>query len=161
MMLFCQLTLSGEAQTGDVSTVSVGGVDVSADHIEGLELQFGTESSGRAVNASTGARRGASVILPLRLLKRIDRTTPAFYRCHHRNGVVDGTFKLFDNDPDSGETRHRFSLDITQGAITAIRSSVATAPAPPGPPMSEWIEIQPRTITIRDEVHSTEYLREG
>jgi hypothetical protein len=66
---FAQLTWNGSAFEGDTSVGSIGGTDVSADHIELFAVSWGTQLGSR------GQQQEARVE-PILLTKPLDRTTP-------------------------------------------------------------------------------------
>lgn len=153
---YASLSVAGSELTGDVSVSQLGGVDVSSGHIELFEVHFGTR-----IGTEGQAHRAASrrTILPVRLVKRLDQTTPRLYQALKQNVRVDGDVKMFDNDPDTGETRHRFTLRISQARITLVETWT------PNPfdadqsnrPPHELVEMVPHTIAYVDEVHSVEF----
>lgn len=149
-------TLGGTALNGDVTMATIGGVDVSADHMEVYELRFGTRISteGQAHRASSHRR-----ILPVRFMKRIDQTTPLLYQGLKQNQRLDGDIKIFDNDPDSGETRHRFTVRLTQARVLSIESTLPDAfdADESNRPPYEVVECVPHTIAYVDEINSAEF----
>ena len=153
---YCAFTLNGTALDGDSTMNEIGGVDVSADHIEGYKLTFGTRvgTEGQSHRASSHRR-----ILPVRINKRIDATTPLLYQGLKENQRLDGDIKIFDTDPDDGATRHRFTVRITQARILGIESQVPDAfdADESNRPPSEVLEVVPHTIAYIDEIHSTEF----
>ena len=153
---YAAFELAGSALSGDVSMATIGGVDVSADHLELYEVRYGTRISteGQAHRASSHRR-----ILPVRFLKRIDQTSPLLYQGLKQNQRLDGAIKIFDNDPDSGETRHRFTVTLTQARILAIESYIPDAfdaDESNRPPL-ETVEVVPHTIRYTDEINATEF----
>ena len=155
-LFYCELTLNGSALTGDVTMSEIGGVDVSSDHIEGLELHFGTRMD--TMHGGSG-RSGKRTMDPVRICKPIDRTTPLLYQGLAQNQTVDGDIKLFDTHPDSGETRHRFTFRLTKARISAVTSTSPDAIATENTarPAYEWLELAPHTIAYIDEVNSIEF----
>ena len=153
---YCAFELGGAALSGDTTMAEIGGVDVSADHIEGYELKFGTRVSteGQAHRASSHRR-----ILPVRIMKRIDQTTPLLYQGLKQNQRLDGDIKIFDNDQDSGATQHRFTVRLTQCRILAIESCVPDAfdADESNRPPYEVFELVPHTIAYVDEINSQEF----
>ena len=153
---FASFTLAGTALAGDVTMSTIGGVDVSADHIEIYEVKFGTRvgTEGQAHRASSHRR-----ILPVRIMKRMDATTPTLYQGLKQNQRLDGDIKIFDNDPDSGETRHRFTVRLTQARILSIESCTPDAfdADESNRPAYEVVELVPHTIDYVDEINSTEF----
>lgn len=159
---YAELTLDGNALSGDVSLSTLGGVDVSSDHIECFEVRWGARWGAEVREQRTvsrTARPEPSSLLPVSLLKPVDRTTPLFYRGLRESHRVSGDIKLFDNDPDSGETRHRFTIRITDGRIQSIQSVSPDAldPALANRLPSETVEILPRIIAYMDEIDGIEY----
>lgn len=153
--LYCAFSLAGTALSGEVTMTSVGGVDVSTDHIEGYELHFGRriDHDGTTSRAS-GPRR----IEPVRLCKRADATTPLLYQELAQNQRLDGDIKLFDVDPDSGETRHRFTVRLTQSRIVGVHTTSPDVldPDTKNRPITEWLDLVPHTMAYIDEVNGTE-----
>ena len=153
---FVAATLNGSALAGDTTMATIGGVDVSADHFEGYELKFGTSvgTEGQAHRASSHRR-----IHPVEIMKRIDQTTPLLYQGLKQNQRVDADIKIFDNDPDDGSTRHRFTVRITQARILSIQSCNPDAfdADESRRPAYEVIQMVPHTIAYVDEVHSAEF----
>jgi hypothetical protein len=72
---------------------------------------------------------------------------------------IDGDIKIFDNDPDSGETRHRFTIRLTQAEVVGISSNLPDAfdADDANRPPYEYIQIQPGILTWVDEINSVEY----
>jgi type VI secretion system secreted protein Hcp len=156
---YAQLSLNGTALSGDVAVAEMGGVDVSADHIEVNEVRWGA-----AVPAtSTTARYGKPELQPIVLLKRVDQTTPMLYQGLFTNMSVDGDIKLFEPDPDNGNTRHRFTIKIAKARIRSIASwSPDTLdPAELARPAREVVTIAAASVNWRDEVYGTEYQRDS
>lgn len=149
-------TLGGTALAGDTTMATIGGVDVSADHMELYEVKWGTRvgTEGQAHRASSHRR-----ILPVRIMKRIDQTTPLLYQGLKQNQRLDGDIKIFDNHPDSGETRHRFTVRLTQARILSIESCTPDAfdADVSNRPPYELVELVPHTIDYVDEVNSIEF----
>lgn len=154
--LYCAFELGGTALSGDVTMTTIGGVDVSTDHIEGYELHFGTrvESEGTAHRASSRRR-----IEPVRLCKRTDATTPLLYQGVAQNQRLDGDIKIFDVNPGTGETRHRFTVRLTQSRIVGVNTASPDVldPETTNRPVTEWLELIPHTIAYIDEVDGTEF----
>ncbi len=122
--VYCALTIDGVALSGRVIEFEVGGVDVSQDHLTGLELHYGS-STGERRTTGTPIRLGRAMIAPVRLMKPTDQATPELYRAHAENRIVAGVFKMFGLDPVTGETLHVFSLTMTDARIASIASSAS------------------------------------
>jgi type VI secretion system Hcp family effector len=155
---YASLTANGTPLFGDVSITSIGGVDVSSDHIELHEVLWGAR-----IGTEGQSRRAATerVPLPLSLTKPVDSTTPELYQALARNADIAGEIKIFDTNPEDGTTRHRFSLLLQRARIASI-SSVAPGPfRQEGPDRPyEVVELVPHTLTYRDVVNGKEYTDE-
>lgn len=156
---FAALTVNGSALSGDVSLASIGGVDVSSDHIEVAEVRFGAQMA--TLDSSPGRIRGARRILPVRLVKRLDGSTPDLYRALATNATVAGEVKIFDTNPEDGSTRHRFTVTISGARILSVQSATPNAWDDDAPTLaSEVVELVPHTITYTDVVNAREYTDE-
>ena len=151
---FAQLTWNGTAFSGDTSVVSIGGVDVSTDHVELFAVSWGTQVGSQISRGQQQLHVG-----PVVLTKPLDGTTPLFNQAMVQNAVIAGEIKIFDTSPDDGTTRHRFSLTIGGGRVIGIES-LKPDPLEPasraGGPV-DMIEIVPHTITYTDHIDSTEF----
>lgn len=153
------LTYNGTAFSGDVSVTTIGGVDVSADHIELYEVKWGTRvgTEGQSHRATTHRR-----VLPIQIMKRVDQTTPELYQALTTNATIAGDIKIFDTNPEDGTTRHRFTITLSGGRILAVESrnpDAFDADVSNRPPY-EVVEIVPHTITYTDVVNSKEFTDE-
>lgn len=153
---YANLTVNGTALQGDTSIAVIGGVDVSADHIELFEVRWGS------VMPTGGSARGRLDMQPVVLTKRIDQTTPLLYKAMAENSRLDGEIKLFDTHPDSGETRHRFTLIVMRGRVQSIASASPDSldPALASRPAREVLTLTVGSLTYQDEVASVSYTQE-
>lgn len=156
---YAALKANGTALAGDTTMTSIGGVDVSADHIELYQVKWGTRvgTEGQAHRSSSHRR-----ILPIQIMKRVDQTTPILYQTLTQNQTVEGEIKIFDTNPEDGTTRHRFTITIAGARILSVEScspDAFDADVSNRPPY-EVIELVPHTITYTDMIGSTEYTDE-
>lgn len=152
---YAELTANGDTLDGNTSVSDIAGVDVSSDHIECFSVSWGS----RLNTASSTRRRGRVTKLPVTLLKPIDKTTPLLYQAMAKNQRIDGTVKIFDIDPESGVTRHFFTINLERAMIISLESispntlsSDTTASLP-----SEQVELSAYTLTYIDEINGIEY----
>ncbi len=156
---YAALTYNGSALAGDVTITTIGGVDVSADHMELYQVKWGCRvgTEGQSHRASSHRR-----IQPIQIMKRIDGTTPELYQALTQNQTIAGDIKIFDTNPEDGATRHRFTITISGARILAIEScspDAFDADVSNRPPY-EVVELVPHTITYTDVVNSKEYTDE-
>lgn len=153
--VYAAFKLGDTALSGDTTLTHIGDVDLSAGHIELLELNFGGErdlgKDGRP------KRAGRHRLLPLRLVKRMDQTTPLLYRALSRGETLAGEIKLFDPDPATGELRHRFGVTVGEGRIIAMTTTSPEAldPEDANRPAYDFLEIWPASLVYADHVHGT------
>jgi type VI secretion system Hcp family effector len=153
---YAQLTANGNSLTGETTQSSIGNVDVSADHIELYAVDWGSRF---APGESTTTRlRTSRIIDPIRLMKRVDQTTPSFFQALKENHTIAGQIRFFDTGVD-GATRLRFTLTISRARVLSVQGQLRDAlePTNSGRPVLETIEILPQSVTYTDEVYSTEY----
>ena len=127
---YVAMTLNGEAITGEVTLATIGGVDVSANHLECTAIN----------HEIFGGDTGKLGHTPFKMIKRVDKASPLLYRALDNNETVTATIKYFNNDPDSGVTKHFFSAVLTGGRVSAIRQWIPNSLDPTGaffPPMEE------------------------
>lgn len=156
---YARLTVNGEALQGDTTVQTLGGVDVSSDHIEVYELKWGSA----APAAESGGRTGRVAMLPVLITKRIDHSTPRLYQALVTNGQVEGDIKIFDTSADDGSTRHRFTLVLGRSRLQSISSSSPDSldPEVSARPPREVVAIIATSLTYRDEIHGVEFVHEN
>ena len=154
---YAAFTINGTAISGDTTVASAGGVDVSSGHIELYSVEWGARIEGQARRAASSRQ-----ILPIRIHKRIDQSTPDFYRALAQNAALAGEIKIFDMNPEVATIRYRFRITISGARVISAesRSPGALEPANSNRPPYEVIEIVPHTVTYTDVVHSKEYTDE-
>ncbi len=154
LQAYAAFTLGGVELSGETTANSVGDVDVSHGHVEILELNFGAERQG-----SNKKRAERHRLIPLRLVKRTDQTTPLLYRGLSQGQILEGEIKLFDANPDSGEIRHRFSVSLGQAQIVSMTTTSPDVydPEDANRPVYDFLEIVAGSIVYADRVHGVEF----
>lgn len=72
-------------------------------------------------SGATGRRR----YQPLRIVKRIDRSTPLLLKHFAENSQMRGTFRFYRPNPDgSGDTQQHFTVEIREAAVGSVRQMV-------------------------------------
>jgi type VI secretion system Hcp family effector len=142
---YAQLYIDGQALDGDTTLSSIGGVDVSSGYIEIYQMDQALVAKAKSA--------------PIAIMKRLDQTTPKLAQAIAEEKTISGQILLFDNDPDSGETRHRFSiyLDNAQVVKSAILMPDAFDASQSNKPVVEHVQINPGSYTLVDELNSAEY----
>lgn len=145
---YAALTVNGTALDGDTTMTEIGGVDVSSDHIEIYQIDHSMLHAGKNRTESG----------PFVLMKRIDQTSPILLSALADGFRVDGDIKIFDTDLQSGQTRHRFTIRITQGRVVGIETKLPDAfdASESNRPPVEYIQIELQSYWLVDEVHATE-----
>lgn len=143
---YAELTLDGVPLDGDVTQATIGGVDVSANHLEIYRYD--------QLNALAEKGKG-TVVGPLTLLKRIDRASPLLIQALLTKQRVAGTLKIFDNDPDTGETRLRYTVELVDGQVSAVEQTIPDAfdPEQATRPPLEVLRIEPGALIWTDEIN--------
>jgi type VI secretion system Hcp family effector len=157
--VYAELTINGTELTGETTLATIGDVDVSSGHIEIYELNFGAERALRE-----GSRSGRSIgrhqLMPLRLVKRTDRSTPLLYEALSRGRRIDGEIKLFDAHPETGEIHQHFAITLAQARLTAMTTTSPDVfdPEDSNRPVYDFLELLPNTITYTDVLHGIEFM---
>jgi type VI secretion system secreted protein Hcp len=91
-----------------------------------------------AREASSGMASGERTYEPVRIVKRIDKSSPLLAKALCNNEVIEATYKFYRPNPaGDGTTEHHFTVEIQEGriaSITRISPDVidpASANAPP------------------------------
>lgn len=115
--IYVQMTINGQPLSGSVSIASMGGVDVSVNHIEGHGFYH-------ELVALSGDRGIKLQPAPITFTKRIDDTTPQLMQAWAQGQAIDAAFKFFERHPDDGSVRLLQVYVIQQGAIAAVRTEM-------------------------------------
>ncbi len=125
------LTANGTKIDGD-STIA------SMDRENSIECLSFEDSVRTAREASSGMATGDRTYEPVRITKRIDKSSPLLAKALCNNEVVEGTFKFFRPNPaGDGTTEQFFTVVIEEGRVgscTRVSPDVidpASASAPP------------------------------
>jgi type VI secretion system secreted protein Hcp len=115
---------------------------------ESTQLSLGRENSIECLSfrdsvrtareQSSGVASGRRTYEPVRITKRIDKSSPLLAKALTMNEVVEGVFKFFRPNPaGDGTTEHFFTVEIKEGRISQINRvspdtiDPASATAPP------------------------------
>jgi type VI secretion system secreted protein Hcp len=108
-----------------------------------------------AREAGSGMATGRRTHEPLRIVKRIDKSSPLLCKALRANEVIEGTFKFFRPNPDGdGTTQHYFTVAIKAGRVASYTQSspLAFDPASANQPASEEVTFVFGEITWTFEI---------
>ncbi|MCA9693908.1 MAG: type VI secretion system tube protein TssD [Nannocystaceae bacterium] len=137
------LTANGKAVEGE-STITTLGREGS---IECVEFE---DRSVVEVNQATGRPLGQRQHQPLRIVKRIDQSSPILAQAMCKNEVIAGSFDFYRPHPEGDGTEQKFfTVEVEGGYITEIRrhSPDCSNPAQTRAEPSEEVRLTYHTIT--------------
>jgi type VI secretion system secreted protein Hcp len=108
------LTANGSKIDGDSTLESLN----RENTIECLSFQ---DSVRTAREASSGMASGERTYEPIRITKRIDKSSPLLAKALCNNEVIEGTFRFYRPNPaGDGTTEQFFTIEIQEGRIGSI-----------------------------------------
>jgi len=108
------LKVNGKDIAGESTQKSLG----RENSIECLTFQHSTTS---ARDATTGLATGRRQYQPIKIEKRIDKSTPLLYKAMTENAVCEGEFKFYRPNPSGdGTTEQFYSIKVTGARVTEI-----------------------------------------
>jgi len=114
MTIHLYLTANGTKIDGD-STIQ------SMDRENSIECLSFEDSVRTAREASSGMASGERTYEPVRITKRIDKSSPLLAKSLCNNEVIEGTFKFFRPNPaGDGTTEQFFTVAIEEGRVASI-----------------------------------------
>jgi len=137
------LKANGQDIQGESSQTSLG----RENSIECVEFQ---DSVRTAREHGSRAAVGRRVHAPIRIVKRIDKSSPLIAKALCRNERVDAEFKFFRPNPNGdGTTEQFFTVKLENGRVDSIErlSPNALDPAEAKAPPLETVSIVYHTIT--------------
>ncbi len=128
------LKANGSDVAGENTQTSLG----RENSIECLTFE---QAANTAREAGSGMATGRRQYAPLKILKRIDKSSPLLWKALTENQVVEGTFKFYRPNPTGdGTTEQFYSVAIKQGRIASLREFVPNTIVPASstePPLEE------------------------
>lgn len=131
MTVHLYLTANGTKIDGD-STI------LSMDRENSIECLSFEDSVRTAREASSGMASGERTYEPVRIVKRIDKSSPLLAKALCNNEVIEATFKFYRPNPaGDGTTEQHFTVEIQESRIASITRvspdviDPASANAPP------------------------------
>ena len=109
------LKANGEDIKGDSTVTSMGREDT-------IECLYFEDSVRTARERSTGMASGRRTFEPIRIMKRIDKSSPLLARALCNNETCEGEFKFFRPSPKGdGTTEHFYTVAISDARIASIK----------------------------------------
>ena len=114
MTVHLYLTANGTKIDGD-STI------LSMDRENSIECLSFEDSVRTAREASSGMASGERTYEPIRIVKRIDKSSPLLAKSLCNNEVIEATFKFFRPNPaGDGTTEQHFTVEFQEGRIGSV-----------------------------------------
>jgi len=108
------LTANGTKIDGD-STI------LSLDREDTIECLSFVDSVRTAREASSGMATGERTYEPIRIAKRIDKSSPLLAKALCNNEVIEATFKFYRPDPaGSGTQEHFYTIEIEEARVASV-----------------------------------------
>jgi type VI secretion system secreted protein Hcp len=117
------LKANGTAIDGQSTQTSVG----RDKSIECIEFEHEVDT---AREAASGIATGRRTYRPLKIVKRIDKSTPLIAKALVTNQMIEGKFLFFRPNPlGDGTTQQFYSVEIGQGRVASIKQFVPNTTA--------------------------------
>lgn len=114
MTVHLYLTANGTKIDGDSSILSL-------DRENSIECLSFEDSVRTAREASSGVASGERTYEPIRVVKRIDKSSPLLAKALCNNEVIEAGFKFFRPSPaGDGTTEQFFTVEIQEGRIASV-----------------------------------------
>ncbi len=118
------LKANGQAIQGQSTQTSLG----RENSIECFEYEQEVDT---AREAASGMATGRRTYRPLRILKRIDKSSPLIEKALVLNQVIEAEFKFFRPNPlGDGTTQQFYTVHIKQGRIATVKQFVPNTQGP-------------------------------
>jgi type VI secretion system secreted protein Hcp len=134
MTVHLYLTANGTKIDGD-STI------LSMDRENSIECLSFEDTVRTAREASSGTASGERTYEPVRIVKRIDKSSPLIAKALCNNELIEATFKFYRPNPaGDGTTEQHFTVYIEEGrvaSVTRVSPDVIDPAAATAPPTEE------------------------
>ncbi|MEM7137426.1 MAG: type VI secretion system tube protein TssD [Myxococcota bacterium] len=108
------LQANGEAVEGESSVNTM----ERENTIECFSFEYGVTGGSEAFSGSPSGVRNYE---PIRVTKRVDKSSPLLWRALCNNEAIDATFKFYRPDTGAGAlTEHFYTVEISEGRIAGI-----------------------------------------
>jgi type VI secretion system secreted protein Hcp len=115
-----------------------------------IECIFYEQGVTSAREAGTNMVTGRRQFTPLKIVKRIDRSSPLLVKALANNEKIDAVFKFYRPNPSGdGTTEQFYSVELKEGNISQVKQTVPTTidPHTAGAPPQEEVYFVFKTIT--------------
>jgi len=154
LQAYIQLKADGSDIYGETTVESIGGVDV-VNSIEAVAFFHELTQS-----TTDGARRASGHMQagPITFVKAQDKSSPLLMYAMTQNHGIEGTVKLFSQNPDYGSTQHYHTFYFNNGRIISFRTEMLNGlfPENGSVPVLERVSISYGLLRSTNEIHSTE-----
>jgi type VI secretion system secreted protein Hcp len=135
------MTANGEAVEGE-STVST--MD-RENTIECFSFEYGLSAGSESFSGAPSGQRNYE---PIRVVKRVDKSSPLLWRALCQNEQIEGTFKFYRPDMGSGSrTEHFYTIEITEARVAGIDFSSPDSSIGSNEPPTETISFVYNNMT--------------
>ena len=141
MTVHLTLTANGEAVEGESTQTTLD----RENTIECFSFEYGVQS---ASEAFSGAPSGDRNYEPIRIVKRIDKSTPLLWKALCQNESIEAAFKFFRPNPTGdGTIEHFYTVEITGARVAAVDLSSPDAMIGSNEPPTEAISFVFNNLT--------------
>jgi type VI secretion system secreted protein Hcp len=133
----------------------------SMDRKDTIECLSFEDSVRTAREASTGMASGERTYEPIKITKRIDKSSPLLAKALCNNEVIDAKFRFYRPNPaGDGTTQQFFTVSIEEGRIASItrNSPDVIDPASSNSPPVETVSFVFGKIIWTHEIESVEHI---
>jgi type VI secretion system secreted protein Hcp len=96
---------------------------MSLERADSIECVYYEDSVDTAREAGSGMATGRRRYNPIRIRKRIDKSSPLLYKALSENAAVDGVFKFFRPNPTGdGTTEMYYTIEFKKGRVAGMKT---------------------------------------
>ena len=115
------LKINGADVQGESSIEKSAGVDRGKSiEVLGFQVEAMTPRDVATGRSSVSSRQ----LLPITITKKIDKSSPLVLQALCQNQTVEGEFKFFRANPDTGSLEHFFTVKFEHGRVTQVKEVV-------------------------------------
>lgn len=108
------LTANGNDIQGESEQTSLG----RENTIECYTFDYGVHAGSEAFSGRASGHRNYE---PIRIIKRVDKSTPLLWKALCNNEAIEGTFRFYRPSPSGdGTTQHFYTVEIKEARVVGI-----------------------------------------